>query len=489
MLTVKHLTGGYDENPIIKDVSFSVQKGEFFGVLGPNGSGKTTLLKMLTGVQSFQQGEVFIENKRIQAYSAKERARMIAVLPQVSELSYPYTVKEIVSLGRYAHQRGLLKTLTREDEKKIEHAMKQTDVLRFAHKPIQALSGGEKQRVYLAQALAQEPKLLFLDEPTNHLDLAYQKQLLDMLRKWTEESGLTVVAVFHDLDLASLYCDRLLMLHDGKVEKLAAPAEVLKEEMIEDIYKIKTKRLIHPERSRPLLTILPEKMRAEVEPISFQTVPVVQTDEYIVVTFPFPLKTLSSAVVGSGLKWKQIFVNRRVSKDYDCDDPASDMLEFLEMLNFSKEDSVCMMTAATLSYYSKRYIKQSSFELFVIVTAGVGNAVDVSKATEHVWQKKHIGTINTWVFINGQLTDEAFIQAVMTATEAKAKALFDEQIIDPVTHSIATGTSTDSILISATQRGETFAYAGTITPLGKAIGKAVYECTVEAIRKGRGTNG
>lgn len=485
MLTVKHLTGGYDETPIVKDVSFSVQKGEFFGVLGPNGSGKTTLLKMLTGVQSFQQGEVFIENKLLQAYSSKERAQMIAVLPQLSELSYTYTVKEIVSLGRYAHQRGLLKTLTSEDERKIENAMKQTDVLRFAHKPIQSLSGGEKQRVYLAQALAQEPKLLFLDEPTNHLDLAYQKQLLDMLRKWTEENELTVVAVFHDLDLASLYCDRLLMLKDGIVEKLATPAEVLKEDTIEEIYQIKTKRLIHPERSRPLLTILPEKLQEEQQLISFENIPVVQTDEQIVVTFPFPLKTLSSAVVGSGFKWKQTFVNRHVSKDYQCVDPISDMLEFLETQNFAREDSVAMMTAAILSNYSKRYVKQASFELLVVVTAGIGNAVDVSKAGEHVWEEEKIGTINTWVFINGQLTDEAFIQAVMTATEAKAKALFDEQIFDPVTKTVATGTSTDSILISSTQRGETFAYAGTITQLGKAIGQTVYECTVEAVRKGR----
>ena len=485
MLTVKHLTGGYDEKPILKDVSFSVQKGEFFGVLGPNGSGKTTLLKMLTGVHPFQKGEVFVKDKRIQAYSPKERARMIAVLPQASELSYSYTVKEIVSLGRYAHQRGLLKTLTSKDEEKIEHAMKQTDVLRFAHKPLQALSGGEKQRVYLAQALAQEPKLLFLDEPTNHLDLAYQKQLLDMLRKWTEENELTVVAVFHDLDLASLYCDRLMLLNDGIVEKLAAPAEVLREDTIEDVYQIKTKRLIHPERSRTLLTILPEKMREDERHISFKNIPIKQTEEYIAVQFPYPLKTLSSAVVGSGLAWKQIFVNRHVSKDYHCDDPVSDMLEFLEKRNFNREDSVAMMTAVALSNYSKRYVKQSSFELLVIVTAGVENAVDVSKASEHIWEEEKIGTINTWVFINGQLSEEAFIQAVMTATEAKAKALFDERIPDPVTNTPATGTSTDSILISATQRGEMFAYAGTITPLGKAIGQAVYECTVEAVRKGR----
>lgn len=485
MLKVEHLTGGYGKQAIVKDVSFSVNQGEFFGVLGPNGSGKTTLLKMITGVHPFQNGKVTINSKRLQAYTAKERARVMAVLPQSTELTYTYTVKEVVSLGRYAYQRGLLKTLTAKDDEKIVDAMVQANVSQFANKPIQSLSGGEKQRAYLAQALAQEPKLLLLDEPTNHLDLAHQKSLLDALRKWTKEKELTIVAIFHDLDLASLYCDRLLMLHNGSVQSLATPAEVLREETIEHVYNTKTKRLIHPARSRPLMTILPEKMQEEQQPISFETVPIVQTDEQITVSFPFPLKTLSSAVLGSGFKWKLSFVNRHVHKDYQCDNPIDDLKQFLHANDLVVDDTVAMMTAAVLANYSRRYVKESTFELLVIVTAGVGNAVDVSKAKQHVWEQSEIGTINTWLFINGHLTDEAFIQAMMTATEAKAKALFDEKVVDPVTNTIATGTSTDSILISATQRGEMFQYAGTITALGKAIGETVYECTVDAVRKGR----
>lgn len=485
MLKVERIAGGYGEQNVIKDVSFSVKKGEFFGVLGPNGSGKTTLLKMVSGVHPFQHGIVTLDGKLLEKFSSKELAKVIAVLPQSVEQAYTYTVEEIVSLGRYAYQKGLFKTLSTTDKEIMNDAMAQANVLPFAKKPIHSLSGGEKQRVYMAQALAQQPKLLLLDEPTNHLDLAHQKNLLDTLRTWTEEKGLTIVAVFHDLDLASLYCDRILMLQEGTVHSLDTPASVLREETIEQVYRTKTKRLIHPERSRPLMTILPAKMKSEQVKVTFQSIPIEQTEEWIKLSFPFPLKTLSSAVLGSGFSWKQIFVNRHVHKDYECDNPEDDMRQFLKSHNLSIDDTVAMMTAAILDNYSSRLIKNDSFELFVVVTAGVGNAVDVSKATAHKWEKDEVGTINTWIFINGELSEEAFIQAMMTATEAKAKALIDEKVLDPVTNTVATGTSTDSILVSATQRGEGFQYAGTITELGKAIGETTYECTVEAVRKGR----
>ncbi len=488
MLKIEQLTGGYGGKPIIKDVNFSVKKGEFFGILGPNGSGKTTLLKMLSGVHPITSGSISMKGKQLHAYTAKELARVLAVLPQTMEQSYTYSVKEVVSLGRYAYQRGFFKTLSAEDERKITDAMQQVNISKFANKSIHALSGGERQRTYLAQALAQEPELLLLDEPTNHLDLSHQKNLLDTLRKWTEEKGLTILAVFHDLDLASLYCDRLLMLHDGHVHSLATPAEVLREEAIEHVYKTKTKRLIHPERSRPLMTILPKKLKSERESISLRDIRIEQTDELITLSFPFPLKTLSSAVIGSGFAWKQTFVNRHVDKDYHPDDPMVEYIHFLKTHGFVIDDTVAMMTAAILANYSYRYVKTEKFELLAVVTAGIGNAVDVSKAKQHVWDEDEIGTINSWVVINGHLTDEAFIQAMMTATEAKSKALFNEKVVDPVTNTIATGTSTDSILISATQRGETLQYAGTITALGKEIGEAVYECTLEALRKGRETS-
>jgi iron complex transport system ATP-binding protein len=158
------------------------------------------------------------------------------------------------------------------------------------------------------------------------------------------------------------------------------------------------------------------------------------------------------------------------------------MVSFLKVKGFEPSETVGMMTAVFLDDVSFKHVEGIRFSLFVVVTAGVGNAVDASKSEQHTFEQVP-GTINTWIFVNGELTEEAFIQSIMTATEAKAKALHDLNVIDAVTGTVATGTSTDSILIAGTQAGERLEYAGTITDLGKLIGKAVYECTLEGIQK------
>ena len=165
-----------------------------FGILGPNGSGKTTLLQMMSGILPYHSGEIKLKEKRLQDYRVKELARVIAVLPQHSTQAFSYTVKETVSLGRYAHQKGFLQSWSIEDEEIVQKVMEQTGVTQFQHIPFEQLSGGERQRVLLAQALAQEPEILFLDEPTNHLDLSYQKELLDLMKRWTKEKDLTVIS-------------------------------------------------------------------------------------------------------------------------------------------------------------------------------------------------------------------------------------------------------------------------------------------------------
>ena len=233
MLEIQKLYGGYGNESVLSDVSFEIHKGELFGVLGPNGSGKTTLLKMISGVLPFKQGSILLKGKPLETYTAKQLAKVIAVLSQHTSEAFSYTVKETVSLGRYAHQKGFFKEWSKEDEAMVQQVMNWTGVAAFQDQPIQFLSGGERQRVFLAQALAQEPEILFLDEPTNHLDLSYQKDLLDLLKKWTREQGLTVLSIFHDLNLAGLYCDRLLLLENGKINSYDTPNEVLKQERIQ----------------------------------------------------------------------------------------------------------------------------------------------------------------------------------------------------------------------------------------------------------------
>ena len=206
-----------------------------------------------------------LKGKRLQDYRTKELARVIAVLPQHSTQAFSYTVKETVSLGRYAHQKGFLQSWSIEDEEIVQKVMEQTGVTQFQHIPFEQLSGGERQRVLLAQSLAQEPEILFLDEPTNHLDLSYQKELLDLMKRWTKEKDLTVISIFHDLNLASLYCDRLLLLDKGRIQINGNPNEVLKRERIQAIYQTEIENRPHPNLPKPQLFIVPDHHVEEQE--------------------------------------------------------------------------------------------------------------------------------------------------------------------------------------------------------------------------------
>lgn len=483
MLEVQSVCGGYGDKTVVSNISFSVQEGEIFGIIGPNGSGKTTLMQLISRGLSPFSGRVSLLSKDVKDYHPKEFARLVAVLPQNGEVSFSYTVKEIVALGRYAHQIGLFNFTTPTDEEVIEQAMKETNVSQFAHAAFHSLSGGERQRVLLARALAQEPKLLLLDEPTNHLDISHQMSLLDSLRSWSKERDLTVVAILHDLNMASLYCDRLLLLNHGETVSLEKPKHVMNEKRLQTVYEANVMRNEHPLVPSPLITLKPLATPSENE--FFSSIKFVQTFEMITIRTDIPFKTFSSAVIGAGFRWGRTFVNRHVNKNYHANDVEAEFSAYLTEHQIDREETIAMMTAAYLEDVCMKKYDDGTLKLLVVVTAGVSNAVDASRAysVEHFAQT--IGTINTWVFIEGTLTEEAFVQAIMTATEAKAKAMHDEHILDPDTNTIATGTSTDSLLIAASQTGEHHPYAGTITQLGKAIGKNVYEATILAIQKNK----
>lgn len=480
MLKVGNLSGGYDHKLIVKDVSFEVGKGEMLGILGPNGSGKSTLLKVMSGILPMSSGDVLIEGKSLQSYSSKELAKKMAVLPQLHSQAFSHTVRDTVSLGRYPHQSGWFSSWSQEDEVAVKEAMKLTAMEVYEHQLLDLLSGGEQQRVFVAQALAQQAPILLLDEPTNHLDIAHQKQLLDTIKTQTIEKGITVISVFHDINLASLYCDRLLLMEQGEIKAIGEPHEVVKKNQIETVYQARVSTNPHPELPKPQITILPDVnekiVNDQITTENFQV-----TDELVVFQAEKQLRTWSSAVINAGSGWYRSFVNRRVDAQYNIDNAQMEMQEFLANHGFSETETVGMMTAVqTKDAVIKEY--EGDFgSVFIMVTAGVGNAVDVSKAYE-VENFPVVGTINTWIIINGTLAEEAFLQAVITATEAKTKALTAESVMDPRTGTIATGTSTDSILVAATQQGSYIPYAGPITEIGKKIGLGVFECTVEAIQ-------
>ncbi|WNF37975.1 adenosylcobinamide amidohydrolase [Bacillaceae bacterium IKA-2] len=487
ILDVNNLSGGYNGIEIVSNISFSVSKGEILGIIGPNGSGKTTLLKMISGLLPISAGQILLNDRTLATYSSKELAREIAVLPQNSESSFTYNVKDIVALGRYPHQKGFFDVTKNKDLEIVAEAMNQTKVSKFSDHYFHTLSGGEQQRVLLARALAQEPKLLLLDEPTNHLDISFQMGLLDSLREWTKQKSLTVVAILHDLNMASLYCDRILLLDEGKQIALDKPNIVMEERQLEKIYQTPLRRKQHPVVPKPLITLLPKNGQSDQHEQQklLTRLTVSKTAELIVIKSPVQFKTLSSAVLGAGFSWEKTFVNRHVHFDYCCDNVEVEFKAFLEDKNLDASETIGMMTAAKLEDASFIERNETDFDIFVVVTVGISNAIDASKAYYHHETNSEVGTINIFIFIEGDLSEAAFVQAMMTATEAKVKALHDEQVIDQLTGTLATGTSTDSLLIAATQTGTVLPYAGTVTPLGKTIGLVIYEATVTAIRRNK----
>ena len=217
-------------------VSFAVERGEIFGIIGPNSAGKTSLLRLLTRVLTPARGEIRIDGRAVAALAPWELARQVAVVPQEAPRPFPFTVEQLVMMGRFPHAPGRFFE-TVEDAVIAREAMSATATLPLAPLPLEELSGGERQRAMLARALAQQPRLLVLDEPTSHLDLRYQAETAELLRRLNRERGVTILLVSHDLNLAAEVCDRLLLLHAGRVARVGAPGEVLEQSLLERVFE------------------------------------------------------------------------------------------------------------------------------------------------------------------------------------------------------------------------------------------------------------
>lgn len=217
MLQVKHLSCGYAETPVVKDVSFCVDEGQCLCVLGPNGCGKTTLLRGLVGILPIE-GSVKIDEEDVSTMSTRDKASRIALMSQLSSTYFSYTVYETVMLGRYVHQkRGVFSGESDEDRQIVQECLKRTGMLEQKDRLITELSGGQMQRVFLARTFAQDPQIILLDEPTNHLDLKYQIELMESLKQWALKGKRCVVGVFHDINLALSFADSVLLMEQGAV--------------------------------------------------------------------------------------------------------------------------------------------------------------------------------------------------------------------------------------------------------------------------------
>ena len=224
----------YGNGTVLDNVSLSVEAGSFFIIIGPNGSGKTTLMKVLADLERPNAGEVEIFGRPAPAYRRRELARVISFVPQRIPVDFPFTVTEIVLMGRAPHL-GFLGLEGAEDLDAARRAMSFTGVEKLAQRKVNQLSGGEQQRVFIARAVCQEPKIILLDEPTASLDLAHQVRVMDIMNE-LRASGVTVAMVSHDVNLAAMYGDRLLLLKDGRIIREGSPADVLTFEALEEAY-------------------------------------------------------------------------------------------------------------------------------------------------------------------------------------------------------------------------------------------------------------
>jgi iron complex transport system ATP-binding protein len=233
-LEVRGVGFAYRAAPALAAVSLAVRRAEYFGIIGPNGSGKSTLLKVMSGYLRPQVGEVQLNGRPLPSYSRAALGREIGVVRQAEAVTFPFSVMEMVLFGRSPYLSGFGFEGDRDLE--VAHrALARTDTAGLARRPVTELSGGERQRVMLARALAQEPRLLLLDEPAAFLDIRHAVEMYDSLSDLRRE-GMTIVTVLHDLNMAALYCDRVLLLDRGRVARLGTPAEVLTYATLTEVY-------------------------------------------------------------------------------------------------------------------------------------------------------------------------------------------------------------------------------------------------------------
>ena len=255
-ITVDNISFGYDPAvPVVRDVSLTVRSGEFLSLVGPNGSGKTTLLRLLDRIFIPHRGSILLGDQPLAKFSRTAIARRIAFVPQDNSVQFPFTAAEIVLMGRAPHSGGMAFE-NAHDRDIAREMMRLTDVTGFANQPVTNLSGGERQRVFIARALAQQPEIILLDEPNAHLDIAHQVDMFRIIKRLNTESGLTVLSVSHDLNLAAAYSDRIAMMVGGAFAALGTPAEVLTRERIHQVFRTPVIVDTHPVSGTPRVSLL-----------------------------------------------------------------------------------------------------------------------------------------------------------------------------------------------------------------------------------------
>ncbi|MGF7046754.1 iron complex transport system ATP-binding protein [Paenibacillus sp. DS2015] len=261
MIQVNDVGKSYGNLAVLQDVNWTVQEGEWWGIIGPNGSGKSTLLQLISGVEKMTSGDITIKGKDIKGYSRKVLSQMMAVLEQDGLPAMDYPVRDVLEMGRFPFQDWLGRDQVDHADILIEGIMARLELLELSDRSVAELSGGQRQRVALGKVMAQEPQILLLDEPTTFLDIHYQLQFMELVANWRANSGITVIAVLHDLNLAAQFCDKLLVLQEGQIAGMGTPQDILTESRIQDVYEVDPVIVNHPDIEVPQVLLARSKLK------------------------------------------------------------------------------------------------------------------------------------------------------------------------------------------------------------------------------------
>lgn len=257
-LKLTNLCYAYDTEDVVRNVSMYVERGEFVGIIGPNGCGKSTTLKNIYGALKPRSGEILLDGESLNAMSFREKAERMAVVGQENELTFDFRVDEIVAMGRNPHKR-LFEADTETDREIVSDALTKVGMAQFAPRSFRSLSGGEKQRVLIARAIAQRSDFMILDEPTNHLDISYQLSVFETVRALK----VTTLAAIHDMNLASLFCDRIYVMRAGEIYACGTPDEIIAPGLIKDVFGVTADIHKHVLTGRPHAAFIPEDKTKE----------------------------------------------------------------------------------------------------------------------------------------------------------------------------------------------------------------------------------
>lgn len=360
IIDVKNITIKYGKHKVVNNLSFSVSKGEFCSIIGPNGAGKSTILKSIMKNLSLDKGDIYINGKNINEITHKQKAKIIGFVPQDYYLSFDFSVYDIVAMGRNPYIEKFKKS-NFDDEKIIEDVLIKTNTIELKEKSFNSLSGGEKQRVIIARALAQQPEILILDEATSNLDIHHQLDILELIYSLNREDNMTVLTIMHDLNLAARFSDKVILLDKSGIVKTGSPDEVMCEDVLKQVYDMEM--IVRDNKLLCCKEIVPLRIRKQKQEkaLKIHVICGGGTGEYIVQRLYTEGYNISCGILNEG--------------DSDLELCKSLKIKTVTELPFTQFSTQCIEEC-------KKYINNSNIIILTDVAIGHGNIVNIKMITD-----------------------------------------------------------------------------------------------------------